>query len=228
MRTGTSTPTTTTSNSYTNSIRPLIIEFKNIRISIPTSSSLIDFTASEISRETFYDYLKELELNSELIKLNEELEINEDSNQNLIEEDLKEKSLILISYFLNHLVLNLINNLNFESTKEVLNLVLLSSFLNFNKQFLNLTDIHNLTFKYSNQVRNLIISSYYQAKSTLELNSNLAKSLPNSPQSKLLGESLNGNAEIYGLFGGQGMNEVYFDELQVSFPCRYHSFLIVD
>src|SRR6201999_3163502 len=38
--------------------------------------------------------------------------------------------------------------------------------------------------------------------------------IPAAPKSALLGAAFSGNASIYALFGGQGTNEVYLDELQ--------------
>jgi fatty acid synthase subunit alpha len=63
--------------------------------------------------------------------------------------------------------------------------------------------------------RKSILSSYFVALSTLENSDKIsADQIPRPPSSVLLAAAENGNANIYALFGGQGTNEVYFDELR--------------
>lgn len=65
---------------------------------------------------------------------------------------------------------------------------------------------------YQPDVRKSILTSYYVALAKLEAKK--LSDIPRAPRSALLKAASKGDASIYALFGGQGTNEVYFDELQ--------------
>lgn len=91
--------------------------------------------------------------------------------------------------------------------------VLQAALKQFTSQFLSSTDIHTLTATYSPETRKDILSGYFAALATLEARVAPAE-VPRAPQSALLTAAKSGKASIYGLFGGQGTNEVYFSELK--------------
>lgn len=82
----------------------------------------------------------------------------------------------------------------------------------FTSSYLTTKDIHSLTESYDIDVRKSVLSSYFLAVAALE--EQQVSDLPRCPSSALLNAAAKGDASIYALFGGQGTNEVYFDELQ--------------
>jgi len=91
--------------------------------------------------------------------------------------------------------------------------VLLASVICFTETYLATTDVHSLVAPFDSEARKSVLSSYFLALSTLE--SKLPpEEVPRSPPSALLSAAAKGQASIFGLFGGQGTNEIYFDELR--------------
>ncbi|KAG8760688.1 3-oxoacyl-[acyl-carrier-protein] synthase, partial [Ceratobasidium sp. 423] len=82
----------------------------------------------------------------------------------------------------------------------------------FTSTFLSKRDIHSIAATFDADVRKSVLTSYFLAISALE--AHVPGQVPRQPQSALLDAAASGEAEIYGLFGGQGTNEVYFDELK--------------
>lgn len=91
--------------------------------------------------------------------------------------------------------------------------VLTSAVKQFTTQFLSSTDIHSLTATFAPDSRNVILKGYFAALAALESRVAPAE-VPRAPQSALLEAAKAGKASIFGLFGGQGTNEVYFAELK--------------
>lgn len=91
--------------------------------------------------------------------------------------------------------------------------MLASSLKQFTTQFLSSTNIHSLTATFASESRQDILKGYFAALAALESRVAPAE-VPRAPQSALLKAAKSGNASIYGLFGGQGTNEVYFAELK--------------
>jgi fatty acid synthase subunit alpha len=90
--------------------------------------------------------------------------------------------------------------------------LLLHVFSHFTSQHLASQDVHSLSASFDTQVRKTVIASYFQALTTLQKYQ--VDNIPAAPVSALLDAAKNGHASIYAIFGGQGTNEVYFDELQ--------------
>lgn len=90
--------------------------------------------------------------------------------------------------------------------------VLTSAFAAFTDAYLSKEDIHSLTAAFDTDARKTVLSAYYRALATLEEQG--VSDIPRGPSSALLDAAAAGKASIYALFGGQGTNEVYFDELQ--------------
>ena len=74
-------------------------------------------------------------------------------------------------------------------------------------------DIHSLTSTFDTNTRKIVLSAYFLAVATLKAQG-IDASIPKQPESVLLAAALSKKASIFALFGGQGTNEVYFDELQ--------------
>ena len=82
----------------------------------------------------------------------------------------------------------------------------------FTSSYLAVKDIHTLAASFDTEVRKDVLAAYFSAVSALRTQQ--ASDIPSQPESALLTAASSGKASIYALFGGQGTNEVYFDELQ--------------
>lgn len=114
--------------------------------------------------------------------------------------------IILFSQFLGFLATSI------DSSKPHIS-VLSSALKQFTTQFLATSDVHSLTVAFSPDSRKTVLTGYFAALAALEALVAPAD-VPRAPQSALLEAAKSGNASIYGLFGGQGTNEVYFAELK--------------
>jgi fatty acid synthase subunit alpha len=74
------------------------------------------------------------------------------------------------------------------------------------------TSTHSST-AIDHDLRKSFLTDYFLALSTLEAHFS-TDDVPRTPPSALLTAAKDGKAGIYALFGGQGANEVYFDELK--------------
>jgi fatty acid synthase subunit beta len=72
-------------------------------------------------------------------------------------------------------------------------------------------DIHTLASAFDTETRKTVLTAYYKAVAYLK---ERGIPVPSQPKSALLEHAGSGKASIFALFGGQGSNEVYFDELQ--------------
>ena len=90
--------------------------------------------------------------------------------------------------------------------------ILYNAFKHFTESYLASQDVHTLTSAFDLDVRRTVISSYFKALATLE--SSGITDVPHQPPSALFAAAKDADASIYAVFGGQGTNEVYFDELQ--------------
>jgi fatty acid synthase subunit alpha, fungi type len=87
-----------------------------------------------------------------------------------------------------------------------------TAFNHFSASYLATKDIHTLVASFDTDVRKTVLSSYFHALAALEDRKipNVSRPLP----SALFTASQENEASIFALFGGQGTNEVYLDELQ--------------
>jgi len=200
---GTATPGHSTSH------RPLVLLGPAAtRVSIDVPSRAAEWIAAEVARESFAEWLAAEESNLEGFEV---IELDED-NEGQAEADAKEKQLVLICYFLQHLSALLAVP---SGTSPATAQVVLAVYLHLSAEFVAPDDAHSVAASLSAPIRNLLLSSYYAARTHLEA-ADLADELPTHSVSGLLAGASSGAAELYAVFGGQGMNEVYFDELQVS------------
>lgn len=206
--TGASTPV------HTATTRPLVLlqPTTQTRISIHVPSTPQEWIAAEVARDTFQDWIHAANKDGHLVGF-DAAEVDDEESSSGGNDQGSEKELVLTAYFLSHVA----GLLPFPATatSPATAAVLLAAFSHFTSTYLSSTDIHSLAASLPAPVRALLVSSFYIARSKLE-NAGLAKSLPKQIESALLKKAVNGESELYALFGGQGMNEVYFDELQVS------------
>ncbi|GAA6023018.1 hypothetical protein JCM11491_000358, partial [Sporobolomyces phaffii] len=202
--TGASTPV------HTATTRPLVLlqPTTQTRISIHVPSTPQEWIAAEVARDTFQDWIHAANKDGHLVGF-DAAEADDEEGGN---DEGSEKELVLTAYFLSHVA----GLLPFPATatSPATAAVLLAAFSHFTSTYLASADIHSLAASLPAPVRALLISSFYIARSKLE-NAGFSKSLPKQIDSALLKKAVAGESELYALFGGQGMNEVYFDELQV-------------
>lgn len=84
-------------------------------------------------------------------------------------------------------------------------------FKHFTGTYLSKEDIHTLASTFDTATRKTVLTAYYKAVAYLKQK---GIPVPSQPKSALLEDATSGKASIFALFGGQGTNEVYFDELQ--------------
>lgn len=95
--------------------------------------------------------------------------------------------------------------------------VVLASYKRFNELFLGSDNIQSLLESYDPEPRAEILTAYYKAFAALRTALG-AKEVPIAHPSALIEAAKEGKAEIYGLFGGQGVNEVSFARCPKSPP----------
>ena len=88
-----------------------------------------------------------------------------------------------------------------------------SQLIHFTSTYLKTKDVHSLSALYDTSVCKDILMAYFATLATIE-HCLEACEVPCPPLSALLTAATNSKASVYALFGGQGTNEVYFDELQ--------------
>ncbi len=93
--------------------------------------------------------------------------------------------------------------------------VLLKAVSHFTTTLLSDVDIHSLVASYEHEARKKVLSAFYVAHAILVKYN--VEGTPKLATPSLLAEALSGRASVFALFGGQGINEVYFDELQTLF-----------
>lgn len=166
------------------------------QVSIPVSTSTTNWIAAEVLRDAFNH---SIEGSDALVAP----AADDDSTDSSSSENTQ---LVFFAQFLGFLAANI-------DTCAPHTSVLLAALKQFTSQFLSSSDIHTLTASYDPETHKTVLSGYFAALALLE--TRVAPSeVPRAPQSALLIAAKSGQASIYGLFGGQGANEVYFQELK--------------
>ena len=93
--------------------------------------------------------------------------------------------------------------------------ILLRAISHFTTTLLSDIDIHSLIASYEHKVRMKVLSTFYVACTILM--EYAVEGTPKLTTPFLLAETLSGCTSIFALFGGQGINEIYFNELQTLF-----------
>lgn len=228
-------------SAYTTTTRPLTLLYQpttttTTRTVIPVPSTAQEWIAAEVNRDSFYDLLVQLQTDGKLIGLFDVVESFEDEKDpaGAKKADEREKELVLLGLFLNALTDKVakVDPRGDQGTRESTGKILWASFNHLFSEFLvvadpgatspptksvNTTDVHSLVAELTTPIKNLVLSSYYAAKTVLVQLGYGNEIIAKEGQSLLLSSALAGDSELYALFGGQGMNEVYFDELAVRY-----------
>ncbi|KAG8905251.1 3-oxoacyl-[acyl-carrier-protein] synthase [Tulasnella sp. 403] len=170
--------------------RLLILNSGSSRVSIPVSASCQEWVVAETLREEFSYSFDPLAVAS-----------TDDSSAEAVAE--------LAASFIAFVAEGVQNQPSNDRTH-----VLKSLLSHFTTTFLSEVDIHNLTATYDQDVRKRILSSYFLGLSILETRVPSTQ-IPRPSPSALFQAAAAGDASLYAIFGGQGTNEVYFDEFQV-------------
>lgn len=158
------------------------------KISIPVSTKSDEWIAAEVLRDEFI-YMQSQNAVTEL-------------------ENKTEASVDLVAKFLAHIASNIDND---SRSTEARIQVLFNVLQYFTSLYLT-KDIHSLCASFLPDIRKSVLAAYFRAVAVLENQG--VSSIPRQPESALLDAAASGKASIFALFGGQGINEVYFDELQ--------------
>ncbi|KAI0649410.1 fatty acid synthase [Trametes meyenii] len=173
--------------------RPMQIQSGPIRISIPVSTQADEWTAAEVLRDEFTHIQK-----------------TDDAIDNTAElENTTEAAVELFARFLRFAAQKLDEDAQSEAARTS---ILFKSLKYFTSSYLSTQDIHVIAAAFDTEVRKTVLASYFTALAALEAKQ--VSGIPRAPASALLSAATRGDASIYALFGGQGTNEVYFDELQ--------------
>ncbi|KAI0033531.1 fatty acid synthase [Vararia minispora EC-137] len=174
--------------------RPLVIHVGTTRLSLPVSTEPDQWLAAEVLRDDF--------VHSQAIL---------DAAENAAElEDPVHREVHLLARFL-AFVVDVAGATPDGPSREARLAVLLKAVTFFAQTFLADIDLHSLVSSYDIDARKAILTAYYSAYATLQ---QAGASVPEIKVPALLSDE---SASIYALFGGQGVNEVYFDELQALF-----------
>jgi len=166
-----------------------------VKISIPVSTKSDEWIAAEVLRDEFI-YMQ-----------------SQDAVQVTAEPENKtEASIDLAAKFLAHIASNVDND---SQSTEARIQVLFNVLQYFTSLYLTTKDIHSLCASFLPDIRKSVLAAYFRAVAVLEEKE--VSSIPRQPESALLNAAVSGKASIFALFGGQGTNEVYFDELQSLF-----------
>ncbi|KAJ7227399.1 fatty acid synthase [Mycena pura] len=174
-------------------MRPIIVSLGQLRISIPVSTNADEWISAEILRDEFAHEQSLLDAVDTTTQLENEVEATVE----------------LAARFLGY-VANKVRQ-SPECT-EARTSLLLHVFTHFTCTYLETNDIHSLVASYATEARKAVLGSYFLALVTLR-ESQVAE-VPSGPRPALLTTVAEKKASVFALFGGQGTNEVYFDELQ--------------
>ena len=164
-----------------------------VQVSIPVSTQVDEWIAAEVLRDDF-------------IHSQTQLDATDDVAQS---ESPSQASVDLFTRFLAFIAQKVSDAP--DSTKARIS-VLTSVLMHFVSSYLTDTDLFSFVNPFDTEVRTRVLAAYFIARATLE-NHNIPD-VPGTPPSALFTAAEDSEASIYALFGGQGTNEVYFDELQ--------------
>lgn len=160
-----------------------------VQVSIPVSAHVDEWIVAEILRDDF-------------IQLNAADDVAQSESLSQAQVDLFARFLTFIAQRTSDAP---------GPTKPCVSL-LASVFTHFVSSYLTDTDLFSFVNPFDAEVRTRVLAAYFTARATLE-NHNISN-IPSTPSSALFTTAEDGEASVYALFGGQGTNEVYFDELQ--------------
>lgn len=163
------------------------------QVSIPVSSKTEEWIAAEVLRDEFVHSQKDLDA----VDVTAELE------------NKWEATLEVFARFLAFVAASLHEDVQSTCARTSF---LANVFAHFISTYLTEKDVHSVAATCDTDVRKTVLSSYFQALAALE--DSKVNVISTTPSSALLSAAEKGDASVFALFGGQGTNEVYFDELQ--------------
>jgi fatty acid synthase subunit alpha, fungi type len=167
--------------------RPVLNNFK---VSIPVSTQADEWIAAEVLRDEFTHIQSQLNAVDSTAQLENEAEA----------------TIELSARFLAHVATSIAKDPQSMHARTAL---LLNVLKHFTSAYLATKDIHTLASGFDTEMRKTVLSAYFRAVAALQ-----PAPVPPQPASALPTAASSGKASIFALFGGQGTNEVYFDELQ--------------
>lgn len=198
------------SSSSQPSTRPLVLQHATTRLSIPIPSSSEAWIAAEVIREEFYH---SIEGDADLVEIVTQ-EFDDEGNpvQAVATTEPQVKLISKFLAFVNDKVVS-----SGKPSKTDASQILLSSFEAFNRSFLANQAVHSLVQGYDVDIRAKVLAAYYKAFSTLRAVYG-ASEVELVQTSALFKAAAEGQAELYALFGGQGINEVSREAWTDSYP----------
>lgn len=180
--------------------RPLALAHGSIRVQLVVPEA--DWVAASILREAFVDFVaQDDDASAALTPL--ELDSEEDVDRQQTQRD----QALLLALFLRFTADHLHQD---ASRTEAYLSVLLSAYAHLVDAYLDRSDLHSFAASLEPHQRTLFIRAFYEANTTLKQNHK--HDLPRTSSSLLFTQA----PGLQAVFGGQGLNEIYFDEMQVS------------
>lgn len=181
--------------------RPLVIHSPSARVSIPVAASpLSAWVQSETLSQQFHD--SRIGLDDDVAP------IEEDDEDAVKSAPSNEPQVKLLARFLGFTA----DRASSDSDNSEITQVLSAAFNRFNELFLARDNIQSLVEGYEPEIRAEVLSAYYKA-----YGGRPRGELKVAHPSALLGAANAGEAELYALFGGQGVNEVSISIVQADF-----------
>lgn len=175
--------------------RPLVLHSTSARVSLPVPASpLSAWVASEVLAQDFHD---------SRAGLDDDIVQPVDEDEDAVVEPTNEPQVKLLARFLSFAA----GKVTSASSNSDLAQVLLAAYDRFNELFLGSTNIQSLVEAYEPEIRAEVLQAYYKAFAAARAALGESK-VKVANTSALLQASKDGKAEIYALFGGQGVNEV--------------------
>ncbi|KAI0046589.1 fatty acid synthase [Auriscalpium vulgare] len=179
--------------------RPLTIQVGQIRVTFPVSTDANEWIAAEVLRDEFAH-----------------AQAVQDAAENAVElEDPAHATTQLFARFLAFAADRVRGSHEGSPEQQARLAVLLKALSQFSATLLADIDLHSLVASFDVDARKVVLSSFYSAYATLQKYN--APGIPALATPSLLSGAKEGTTSVYALFGGQGINEVYFDELQALF-----------
>lgn len=174
--------------------RPLVLHSPSARVSIPVAASpLSAWVTSEVLAQDFHD--------SRVGQDDEPLPT--ESEEGVVQTPPSvEPQAKLLAHFL-----AFISDKQSSSPSSEVAQVILSAYNRFNELFLPSANIHSLVQSFEPEARTLVLTAYFKAFTVARAALGDSQVKIAHP-SALLVAAGKGEAELYGLFGGQGVNEV--------------------
>lgn len=189
--------------------RPLVLHSSTARVSLPVPASpLSAWVASEVLAQDFHDSRAGIE---------DDVLPPVDEDEDAVVEPTNEPQVKLLARFLSFAA----DKINSSPNNSDLSQVLVAGYDRFNELFLSSNNIQTLVEGYESDARAEVLKAYYKAFAAARAALGDSKVKVANP-SALLEASKEGKAELYALFGGQGVNDVstsYTSHLRL-IPCE--------